>query len=217
MMRCRPRLFLLESALWLESTGRNGYDRPVIATRENQPLYESANVVIRLISPADREEFVSLVTSSVEFLSPWVILPDTFEKFDKYLDRFDGVSAECVLICVRESGAIVGTVAISEIIRGPYQRATVGYNSFAGTARHGYMSEGFNLVFRYAFEELGLHRLEADIQPANVPSLKFAERVGFRQEGYSPGFVCIQGVWRDHERWAVNSDMIDLRAYKAEK
>jgi ribosomal-protein-alanine N-acetyltransferase len=155
------------------------------------------------MSRDDREEFVSLVNVSREFLSPWVVLPDTFEKFDKYLDRFAGVSAECILICVRETGVIAGTASISEIIRGPFQRATVGYNSFAASARRGYMAEGFKLIFWFAFEELGLHRLEADIQPANVPSLKFAEKVGFRQEGYSPGFAFINGGWRDHERWAV--------------
>jgi ribosomal-protein-alanine N-acetyltransferase len=186
------------------------YVGPVIASQKNPSVREPANVVIRLLSAADRQEFVSLVQASAEFLSPWVILPDSFDRFDKYLSRFDGVSAVCILICARDTGAIVGTVSISDIIRGPYQRGTVGYNSFADSARRGYMSEGFMQVFNLAFEELGLHRLEADMQPGNVPSLKFAEKVGFRHEGYSPAFICIKGTWRDHERWAINSDMIDM-------
>jgi ribosomal-protein-alanine N-acetyltransferase len=167
------------------------------------------NVIIRRLTAADREEFVTLVASSAEFLHPWVYLPHNFDKFDAYLRRFDGASAECLLVCARDTGNIVGTVTISDIIRGPYQRATVGYNAFIASARRGYISEGIGLVFEFAFEELGLHRLEADIQPANVPSLKLAEKVGFHQEGYSPGFICINGVWKDHERWAINSDMIE--------
>ena len=67
------------------------------------------------------------------------------------------------------------------------------------------MSEGLPLVVRFAFENLGLHRLEADIQPTNQLSLKLAEKAGFRREGYSPAFIRINGVWRDHERWALTS------------
>ena len=70
------------------------------------------------------------------------------------------------------------------------------------------MSEGFELVFRFVFGDLSLHRLEADIQPANEASLRLARRVGFRREGYSPKFILIDGSWKDHERWAINSDMI---------
>jgi ribosomal-protein-alanine N-acetyltransferase len=73
------------------------------------------------------------------------------------------------------------------------------------------MREGFELIFRFAFGYLGLHRLEADIQPGNEPSLRFARRAGFRREGYSPRFARIDGVWRDHERWAINNDMIGLK------
>ena len=172
-------------------------------------LRESANVIIRRLAAADREEFVALVESSAEFLHPWVYLPDSFDKFDAYLRRFDGASAECILICARGTGHIVGAVAIGDIIRGSYQRATVGYNAFIDSARQGHMSEGIRLVFEFAFEELGLHRLEADIQPGNLPSLNFAEKAGFRHEGYSPGFMYINGAWKDHERWAINSAMID--------
>lgn len=175
---------------------------------ENMVLYETTRVTLRRLMIEDREEFVELVNASAAFLHPWVYLPTTPAKFDEYFQRFDGKTAECILICIRPSGTIAGIVSINDIIRGPYQRATVGYNAFVSSDRRGYMSEGFGLVFRFAFDDLGLHRLEADIQPANEASLRFAQRVGFRREGYSPGFVRIGGVWKDHERWAINSDMI---------
>jgi [ribosomal protein S5]-alanine N-acetyltransferase len=171
-------------------------------------LYQTQRVGLRRLTAEDREEFVELVTGSADFLYPWVYLPATLIEFDDYLRRFDGDGAECTVICEAKSAAIVGCVTINDIILGPYRRATVGYNAFASSAGKGYMSEGFSLVFRFAFRELGLHRLEADIQPDNKPSLRFAENVGFRREGYSPGFVCIGGSWRDHERWAITSEMI---------
>ena len=172
-------------------------------------LYEAGRVSLRRLMLDDEQEFIRLTRASAELFGPWVRLPDDAERFRHYLSRFDRMTAECLLICVRETGAIAGVVGISEIIRGHYQRATVGYNAFSATVRQGYMSEGFKLVLRFAFEDLCLHRLEADIQPANAPSLRFAEKMGFRKEGFSPAFIYIDGRWHDHERWAILSDRSD--------
>jgi len=174
---------------------------------QRKVLYETKRVTLRRLTAQDSDEFTELVRGSADFLRPWVRMPATAEKFTEYLRRFDGKTAECLLICKRETGLIAGTISVGDMIRGPYQRATVGYNVFLPTARQGYMSEGFGLLFIFAFRDLRLHRLEADIQPGNVPSLRLAAKVGFRKEGYSPGFVCIDGKWLDHERWAITSEM----------
>jgi ribosomal-protein-alanine N-acetyltransferase len=68
------------------------------------------------------------------------------------------------------------------------------------------MGEAVRLVVTHAFHALGLHRLEANIQPGNGPSRALVRRLGFRQEGYSPRYLKIDGDWRDHERWAVLAD-----------
>jgi ribosomal-protein-alanine N-acetyltransferase len=60
-------------------------------------------------------------------------------------------------------------------------------------------------VLELAFDVLGLHRVEANIQPANAASIALAKRCGFRMEGFSPEFLYIAGAWRDHERWAITA------------
>lgn len=65
------------------------------------------------------------------------------------------------------------------------------------------MSEGLRQVVRLAFTTLGLHRLEANIQPENVASLALVRACGFQQEGNCPRYLKIRGRWRDHERWTI--------------
>jgi ribosomal-protein-alanine N-acetyltransferase len=68
------------------------------------------------------------------------------------------------------------------------------------------MGEGLALVLDRAFGELGFHRLEANIQPANPASAALVSRIGFRKEGFSPQYLFVDGAWRDHDRWAILSD-----------
>jgi ribosomal-protein-alanine N-acetyltransferase len=58
-------------------------------------------------------------------------------------------------------------------------------------------------MLRYAFKQLKLHRVEANIQPENVASIALVKRAGFVNEGYSRRYLKIGGQWRDHERWAI--------------
>ena len=76
----------------------------------------------------------------------------------------------------------------------------------AGHERQGLMREGLQRVTRVAFQEMGLHRLEANIQPGNAASIALARSCGFRREGYSPRYLKLRGRWRDHERWALLKD-----------
>jgi ribosomal-protein-alanine N-acetyltransferase len=94
-------------------------------------------------------------------------------------------------------------VNLNEIVRGAFHSAYLGYYGFVPHAGQGYMAEGLRLALRHAFRRLGLHRLEANIQPGNRASRALVRRLGFRREGYSPRYLKIGGRWRDHERWAI--------------
>jgi len=117
--------------------------------------------------------------------------------------RATGPTRVRLLICRRADGAIVGVVNVSEIVRAALQSAYLGYYAFQPHVGQGYMTEGLALVLRHAFRRLGLHRLEANIQPRNLASRKLVRRLGFRKEGFSPRYLKIGGRWRDHERWAI--------------
>jgi ribosomal-protein-alanine N-acetyltransferase len=91
----------------------------------------------------------------------------------------------------------------SEIGRGVFESSYLGYYAFAPHAGQGYMSEGLNLVLALAFARLKLHRVEANVQPTNRPSVSLVRRAGFTREGFSRHYVKIAGRWRDHERWAM--------------
>jgi [ribosomal protein S5]-alanine N-acetyltransferase len=171
---------------------------------------EARRVTLRVVTHADQAEFLELASASAELHHPWMSLPATPPEFQAYLTRFDHVTAEGFLVCLRGTGAIAGAIHINSIIRGRFQNGSVSYAAFAPAAGQGYMSEGLGLVLRYAFEQLRLHRLDAQIQPGNHASLALVRRLGFRNEGYSPDLLFIDGAWRDHERWAITSDMTGM-------
>lgn len=179
-------------------------------------------VVLRRPTPEDEAEFVALTRESVAFHRGWVSPPGDATGWAGYLERCAGDDYEGLLVCLRESGAIVGAANLSQIFRGNFGNAYLGYQLGARYAGRGLMTEALHLVLDHAFLTLRLHRLEANIQPGNVASSALVRRVGFRLEGFSPRYLKIGGRWRDHERWAILREewrvlrrgrMHDLRAW----
>ncbi|MCO6007125.1 GNAT family N-acetyltransferase [Actinoallomurus purpureus] len=170
----------------------------------------SGRVTLRPLAGRDQSEFLDLVSASKDLHRPWMSLPSTPQDFQAYLSRYEQPNEESLLICVRSTGAVAGMVNINSIIRGRFQSGSLAYAAFAPTAGQGYLTEGLELVVRHAFEQLRLHRLEAQIQPGNDASIRLVRRVGFRHEGCSPELLFIDGAWRDHERWAITNTMIDI-------
>jgi ribosomal-protein-alanine N-acetyltransferase len=124
-------------------------------------------------------------------------------RFAGWLRASRGGCHEKLLVCRIEDGALLGAININEIVRGPSQSAFLGYWIGAPYARQGYMTEALQLALRHAFRVLGLHRVEANILPANRASITLVRRAGFRREGRSPRYLKIAGRWADHERWAL--------------
>jgi ribosomal-protein-alanine N-acetyltransferase len=176
----------------------------VTATRPSSTA--SAPVTLRHLARTDREEFLALVRESRELHRPWVYPPERADQFEDLVLRAQRDDFFPVVACRAGDGAMVGVFTISQIVRGFFQSAFLGYYGHVRHANRGYMRSGLELVLDLAFSELRLHRLEANIQPDNRPSIALATGAGFRLEGYSPRYLLIGGQWRDHERYAITAD-----------
>src|SRR3954462_12042654 len=163
-------------------------------------------VAIRPPTEESADEFTAAMRRSRSLHRPWVAMPETPEEYAAYLERSRRENAAFFLAHRVEDDAIVGFLNISEIIRGRLQSAFLGYGGVIGHEGQGYMREALQLVLREAFTTLGLHRLEANIQPANRGSIALAKSCGFEREGFSARYLKIGGRWRDHERWAIRAE-----------
>jgi ribosomal-protein-alanine N-acetyltransferase len=166
-------------------------------------MISRSRVFLRAPVREDRQEFISLMLTSRAFHSPWATAPTDDERFAAYLADARRADFEALLLCRTSDEAVIGFFNLSQIVRRGFQSAYLGYAVGKPFAGQGYMRDGLELVLRHAFTTLRLHRIEANIQPANTSSLALARGAGFRREGFSPRYLKIGGRWRDHERWAV--------------
>lgn len=168
-------------------------------------------VFLRCPVPGDREEFCALRRRSARRLRPWEPMPPRGRSgaghfFERLLSYRRSATHRKLLICLRDTGAIVGMCSLNEIVRGAMQGCFAGWWIGDPHEGKGYMREALTLLLAHAFLDLKLHRVEANIRPENDRSKRTAKAVGFRREGYSPKYLQIAGQWCDHERWAVRVD-----------
>jgi ribosomal-protein-alanine N-acetyltransferase len=164
------------------------------------------------VSVQHMEAFLKAARRSRRLHGRWVAPPANGPAFMAYLRtrQLPSGLGFCVFVGANE---LAGVINLNEIARGPRNSAYLGYYAFAPYANHGYMSAALANVLAHAFDGLGLHRLEANIQPENAPSIALVKRAGFRLEGFSPRYLKVAGRYRDHERWAITLE--DYRALGA--
>jgi ribosomal-protein-alanine N-acetyltransferase len=165
---------------------------------------------IELVRPGPdyREAFIEAMRRSHQLHRPWAYPPETAEAYDGYAARcLSDPSFEGHLAIRSDDDAIAGFLNLSQIMRGPMQGAFLGYAGVQGMESRGYMRDAMELVLERAFDDLELHRIEANVQPGNEASLALVRGAGFQREGFSPRYLKIGGRWRDHERWAIRSEL----------
>jgi RimJ/RimL family protein N-acetyltransferase len=97
-------------------------------------------------------------------------------------------------------GRIVGTCTLSHLDP-RNRRAELGFAIGRGDQRKGYATEAVQALIAFAFGELAMHRLEADVDPRNKPSIRRLEALGFQREGYL------------RERWLNDGEIQDTVLY----
>lgn len=163
-------------------------------------------VIIAPVRQSDADELIAAnIASSIHHV-PWAHPFLDKAGFDAWFGQT--MTGPNIGLVARDpdSGGIVGVVNISQMVWGVFRSAFLGYHGMVGFAGRGFMTEAVRLAVAHAFDAIGLHRVEANIQPGNHSSIALVKRLGFRKEGFSPKYLKIGGVWCDHERWALLSD-----------
>jgi len=153
------------------------------------------------------QELTALQARNRDFHRPWVCHTDV----GPYIEKVASGRTIGLFLWAATDHTLIGVINLNEPVLGAFKSAYLGYHIDAQFSRQGYMSEGLSLALDYAFSDLAFHRLEANIQPANVASIALVKRLGFRLEGFSPKYLCIDGDWRDHERWAILAEEWEMR------
>lgn len=165
------------------------------------------NVHVRPLVEGDRAAFLAAARASQELHRPWTTPPVTDAAFDAYVARAADDAMSCLLV-VRDDDGLAGVYNLSEIVRGSFQNAYLGYYAFVPHAGMGAMRAAMPSVFAHAFDELGLHRLQANVQPGNDRSRRLLEATGWREEGFAERYLLIDGAWRDHVMYAITADEV---------
>ena len=162
--------------------------------------------IIQAPQAADEEAFLAATKASIGLHYPWISVPRDHSGWQRYMSRLERDSEAGFLVKRIEDGAICGVINLNMITYDALCSSFVSYFGVEGQVEKGYMKEGMLQVIRFAFDQLGLHRLEANIQPKNLASIALVQATGFQYEGFSPRLLSINGEWCDHERWAVLAD-----------
>ena len=189
-------------------------------TRTAPPLstrLETARLVLRPARSSDVSRVRQALRQNATHLRPWSAAPAPGEDPASLTsvsrtilrERGEWTSGQgfALLVFAREDeGVVVGRVAFGGVHRGAFQNAYVGYWIDQAQAGRGYVPEACVLLFRFAFEEIGLHRLQISIIPRNRPSRRVAQKLWLRGEGIALRYLEIDGRWEDHVRYAITAE-----------
>ena len=163
-----------------------------------------ADVAIRPLEPPDAELLASLLVENREFMSPFdPVRPDGFYTVGGQRRELEALVRERAqdrryrfLISTGEQPA--GVISVSNVIRGPFQNANLGYWVAESLNGRGIATAAVGLAVEWAFGTARLHRVEAGTLVDNVRSQAVLRRNGFSQIGLSRRYLHIGGEWRDH-------------------
>ena len=167
-------------------------------------------VYLRAPDRFDYEDWASLRARSRGFLTPWepswpvdALSRTGFRaRIVRYAEDWRTDQAYNFFIFAHDE-TLLGGIGLSNIRRGVSETASLGYWVGEAFARQRYMTETLPLVLDFAFDRLGLHRVEAACLTTNTPSRSLLARAGFQQEGYAREYLCIEGKWQDHLLFAI--------------
>ena len=169
-------------------------------------MLRGAGLLLRPPTPADYDAWADLRAASKPQLTPFEPLWSASElsraayktRMKRYQHEMRSDLGHAFFVFDPLGRTLMGGITLSGVRRGVSQSAFVGYWMGTPFARQGHATAALRRMRDYAFEDLGLHRLEAACMPTNAASLRVLEKVGFMREGLARGYLEIQGAWEDH-------------------
>lgn len=111
-----------------------------------------------------------------------------------------------------EPDMLIGVIGLNQVVWGAFCSCFLGMKLDAAYGNRGYATMAVGMVSDFAFHQLGLHRIEANVMPRNQRSLRVLEKNGFEMEGISRYYLNINGVWEDHIHMVkLNDAMHEVR------
>ncbi|WP_372790379.1 GNAT family N-acetyltransferase [Paraconexibacter sp.] len=177
---------------------------------------ERERTAIRPFAARDLEELLALRIANRAFLEPYESRRD--ERFytadgqarELRLDREAWTTGQgygfAVLDITGSVDRLIGRVALANVVLGSWRNATLGYWIDEASGSRGHATEAVLLTLRFAFDELGLHRVQPAVMPRNARSIRVVEKCGFRDEGLALRYLQINGAWEDHRIYAMTEE-----------
>ena len=169
-------------------------------------------IVLRPLHRRDRREWEMLRAANASWLHPWeatspdpVGLSMQFRHLVRYYDR-EASAGRLQPFVIETDGVLVGQMHLFGIAWGSMRSASAGYWVAESVAGKGIAPMALAAATDHAFIGLGLHRMEVNIRPENVSSLRVVAKLGFRDEGLRRRYLHIDGSWRDHRTFALTTE-----------
>ncbi|WP_321300461.1 GNAT family N-acetyltransferase [uncultured Sphaerochaeta sp.] len=179
--------------------------------------YETERLSLRTITIPDIKNLQAFLVRNRTFLGPWEPLrDDTYYSEEAILQRIeqeillDSQEKQLSLYLTRKGEErIIGNITLSNIVRGPFLFCFLGYKMDEEATGHGYMTEAVAKVVEIAFNDIRLHRIEANIMPRNKRSIQVVKKNGFFYEGVSKNYLKINGKWEDHAHYVLLNEELE--------
>lgn len=171
----------------------------------------------------DRAQWNRVRAENREYLAPWeASLPVTpvgapasefltkrpsFYAMVRALHR-EARAGRSYSFMIWSGGNLVGQITMGGVIYGALRGAHIGYWIDRNYAGRGFTTDAVKTLTQYAFDGLGLHRIEINIRPENAASIKVAAKAGYLFESDRPEFLHIAGGWRDHKTYVKVNDLV---------
>ncbi len=166
------------------------------------------DISLRPLRFRDRSQWNRVRVENREWLSPWeATIPQSGEESYSQLPSFfemvkilnhEARNGRSFSFAIWHGSQLVGQITLGGVMYGAMRGGHIGYWINRNFANRGFTTQAVEILTRYAFEELKLHRVEINLRPENASSRRVAEKAGYIFEGERPRYLHIDGQWRDH-------------------